>query len=115
MLIRKIISTFLAFLIFLPTTQGWSQPLEDQAQFYLQQIGPAQTAVRPGTSLPTQSPISPELPKQIAPSPKSTQVLTTAPRQPEDISTIERRAWAQRMYIKQNAYCFCSGPYAIIN
>jgi len=112
MLARKIISAFLAFLIFLPPTQGWSQPLEDQAQFYLQQIGPAQTPARPGTPLTAQPPISPELPKQIAPSPKTTQVLTTAPRQPEDISTIERRAWAQRMYIKQFGYSFFYQPPA---
>ena len=40
---RKIISIFLVLMIFLPPTQGWSQPLEDQAQFYLQNIGPGQT------------------------------------------------------------------------
>ena len=112
MLARKIISIFLAFLIFLPPTQGWSQPLEDQAQFYLQQIGPGQTAATPGTPLATQPPISPDLPRQVAPSPKTTQVLTTAPRQPEDISTIERRAWAQRMYIKQFGYSFFYQPPA---
>jgi protein involved in polysaccharide export with SLBB domain len=112
MLARKIISVFLAFLIFLPTTQGWSQPLEDQAQFYLQKIGPAQTPAGAGTSQPAQLPTSPELPKQIAPSPKSTQVLTAAPRQSEDISSIERRAWAQRMYIKQFGYSFFYQPPA---
>ena len=114
MIARKIISAFLAFLIFLPPTQGWGQPLEDQAQFYLQKIGPG-TGTRYSdrdTPLTTQSPISPELPKQIAPSPKTAQVLTTAPRQPEDISTIERRAWAQRMYIKQFGYSFFYQPPA---
>ena len=49
MVARKIISIFLVFMIFLPPTQGWSQPLEDQAQFYLQKIGPGQTpSTQPG-------------------------------------------------------------------
>jgi len=112
MVARKIISIFLVFMIFLPPTQGWGQPLEDQAQFYLQQIGPAQTATTPGTPIVTQSPVSPDLPRQVGPSPKTTQVLTSAPRQPEDISTIERRAWAQRMYIKQFGYSFFYQPPA---
>jgi protein involved in polysaccharide export with SLBB domain len=115
---RKIISVFLAFLIFLPPTQGWGQPLEDQAQYYLQKIGPAQTPgpgqapTRTSPPLTTQPPISPELPRQIAPTPRSAQILTTAPRQPEDISTIERRAWAQRMYVKQFGYSFFYQPPA---
>jgi protein involved in polysaccharide export with SLBB domain len=112
MIARKIICAFLAFLIFLPPIQGWSQSLEDQAQFYLQKIGPAQTPTRQAPPLTTQLPISPELPKQIAPAPRIAQVLTSAPRQPEDISTIERRAWAQRMYIKQFGYSFFYQPPA---
>ncbi len=52
MVVRKIISVLLAFLIFLPPTQGWSQQtLEDQAQYYLQNIGPGQAPARPATPL----------------------------------------------------------------
>jgi len=110
---RKIISIILAFMIFLPPTQGWGQRLEDQAQFYLQNIGPGQSpAPQAGQTPSTQPPISPDLPRQAAPAPKATQVLTSAPRQPEDISTIERRAWAQRMYIKQFGYSFFYQPPA---
>ena len=113
MVARKIISIFLAFMIFLPPTQGWGQPLEDQAQFYLQNIGPGQSpAPQAGQTPSTQPPIRTDLPRQAAPSPKATQVLTSAPRQPEDISTIERRAWAQRMYIKQFGYSFFYQPPA---
>jgi len=113
MVARKIISIILAFLIFLPPTQGWGQRLEDQAQFYLQNIGPGQSpAPQAGQTPSTQPPIGPDLPRQAAPVPKATQVLTSAPRQPEDISTIERRAWAQRMYIKQFGYSFFYQPPA---
>lgn len=113
MVARKIISIFLAFMIFFPPTQGWGQRLEDQAQFYLQNIGPGQSpAPQAGQTPSTQPPISPDLPRQAAPPPKATQVLTSAPRQPEDISTIERRAWAQRMYIKQFGYSFFYQPPA---
>jgi protein involved in polysaccharide export with SLBB domain len=116
MVVRKIISIFLAFMIFLPPTQGWGQRLEDQAQFYLQNIGPGQSPAPQAGQTPspqsTQPPIGPDLPRQAVPAPKATQVLTTAPRQPEDISTIERRAWAQRMYIKQFGYSFFYQPPA---
>jgi protein involved in polysaccharide export with SLBB domain len=113
MVARKIISIILAFMIFLPPTQGWGQRLEEQAQFYLQNMGPGQSpAPRSGLTPSTQPPISPDLPRQAAPAPKATQVLTSAPRQPEDISTIERRAWAQRMYIKQFGYSFFYQPPA---
>ena len=86
--------------------------LEDQAQFYLQNIGPGQAPARPGTPLTPQAPISPDLPRQAPPSPKPAQVLTTAPRQPEDISAIERRAWAQKMFVKQFGYSFFYQPPA---
>jgi protein involved in polysaccharide export with SLBB domain len=112
MIAKKIISVFLAVLIFLPTTQGWSQPLEDQAQFYLQKIGPGQTPSEPGTPLPPRPSISPELPRQIAAPQKPVNVMTSAPRQPEDISAIERRAWAQRMFITQFGYSFFYQPPA---
>jgi protein involved in polysaccharide export with SLBB domain len=109
---RKIISGFLAALIFLPSTQGWSQPLEDQAQFYLQNIGPGQAPSRP-TPIPSpQAPLSSDLPRQTLPASKTSQVLTTAPRQAEDISAIERRAWAQKLFVKQFGYSFFFQPPA---
>jgi protein involved in polysaccharide export with SLBB domain len=117
MIARKVLSIFLAFLIFLPPTQGWSQPaLEDQAQYYLQNIGPGQAPTRPGTPLTPlaplvpQAPISSDLLKQLPPGSKPAQVLTAAPRQAEDISAIERRAWAQKMFIKQFGYSFFYQP-----
>ncbi len=116
MIARKIISVLLAFLIFLPPIQGWGQQsLEDQAQYYLQNIGPGQAPVKPGTPLTPlapQAPVSPELPKQAPALPKPAQVLTTAPRQSEDISAIERRAWAQKVFIKQFGYSFFYQPPA---
>ena len=58
MVARKIISIFLAFMIFLPPTQGWGQRLEDQAQFYLQNIGPGQApSAQPGQLPSTQPPV----------------------------------------------------------
>jgi polysaccharide biosynthesis/export protein len=107
MVARKVISTFLAFLILLPATQGWGQsqqPLEDQAQFYLQNIGPA-------LSRPVPQP-NPELPKKAPPAPKIPHVLTSAPRQPEETSVVERRALAQGMPLKQFGYSFFYQPPA---
>lgn len=113
---RKIISGFLAALVFLPPTQGWSQqtqqPLEDQAQFYLQNIGPGQAPSSPAPIPSPQAPIISDLPRQTLPAAKSAQVLTTAPRQAEDISGIERRAWAQKMFVKQFGYSFFYQPPA---
>ncbi len=112
---RKIISLLLAFLIFLPPAPVWGQQsqqsLEDQAQYYLQNIGPGQAPLRPPTPV-TQVPFSSELMRQPLSSPKPAQVLTTAPRQSEDISAIERRAWAQKMFIKQFGYSFFYQPPA---
>lgn len=66
MVARKIISLFLVFMIFLPPTQGWGQPLEDQAQFYLQKIGPGQSpSTQPGQLPSAQAPIRTELPRQL--------------------------------------------------
>lgn len=110
---RKIISILLVFMIFLPPTQGWGQPLEDQAQFYLQKIGPGQAPSRqPGPLPSTQPPVQSELPRQITTSPQPAQVLTTAPRQPEEISAIERRAWTRMMFVKQFGYSFFYQPPA---
>jgi protein involved in polysaccharide export with SLBB domain len=110
---RKIISIFLIFMIFLPPIQGWSQPLEDQAQFYLQKIGPGQTSSQQPGPLPTaQPPVKSELPRQIPTSPQPAQILTTAPRQPEEISAAERRAWTRMMFVKQFGYSFFYQPPA---
>ena len=113
MVARKIISLFLVFMILLPPTQGWGQPLEDQAQFYLQNIGPGQApSTQPGQLPSTQPPVRTELPRQLPTSPQPAQILTTAPRQPEEISAVERRAWARMMFVKQFGYSFFYQPPA---
>ena len=113
MVARKIISLFLVFMIFLPPTQGWGQPLEDQAQFYLQNIGPGQApSTQPGHLPSPQPPIRTELPRQLPSSAQPAQVLTSAPRQPEEISPIERRAWTRMMFVKQFGYSFFYQPPA---
>ena len=113
MMVRKIISIFLVFMIFLPPTQGWGQPLEDQAQFYLQNIGPGQSpSIQRGPSTSTQPPARTELPRQLPASPQPAQTLTSAPRQPEEVSTAERRAWTRMMFVKQFGYSFFYQPPA---
>ncbi|MBU4356629.1 MAG: SLBB domain-containing protein, partial [Proteobacteria bacterium] len=113
MVARKIISIFLVFMIFLPPTQGWGQPLEDQAQFYLQKIGPEQSpSTQPGQLPSTQAPVRTELPRQLSTSPQPAQILTSAPRQPEEISAVERRAWTRMMFVKQFGYSFFYQPPA---
>ncbi|MHB8066481.1 MAG: polysaccharide biosynthesis/export family protein [Desulfobaccales bacterium] len=104
---KKFISITLCLFILIPPTQGWGQKYEDQAQFYLQQIGPGQAS----RSAP-QSPTRTELPSQAATPAPPAQVLTTAPRQPEEISNVERRAWANRMFLKQFGYSFFYQPPA---
>jgi len=104
---RKIISIFLVFMIVLPPIQGWGQRLEDQAQFYLQNIAPPQvTPSQPGQAPSTPAPVKSDLPRQLPPAPQPAQVLTTAPRQPEEISAAERRAWTRMMFVKQFGYSF---------
>jgi protein involved in polysaccharide export with SLBB domain len=113
MVARKIISIFLVFMIFLPPVQGWGQRLEDQAQFYLQNIGPGQApTAHPGPSPAVQPPVRTELPQQLPASPQPAQVLTTAPRQSEEISAVERRAWTRMMFVKQFGYSFFYQPPA---
>ena len=113
MVARKIISIFLIFMIFLPPTQGWGQRLEDQAQFYLQNIGPGQSpSAQPGQLPTTQPPVRTELPRQLPTSPQPAQILTSAPRQPEEISAVERRAWTRMMFVKQFGYSFFYQPPA---
>lgn len=116
---KKVISIILCLFILLPPTQGWSQKYEDQAQFYLQQIGPGQN-VSPSQAPPSQrQPLpsgmlqtGPELPVQGVTSAIPAQVLTAAPRQPEEISSAERRAWTQRMFLRQFGYSFFYQPPA---
>ncbi len=71
--------------------------LEDQAQFYLQRIGPQP---RLSTQLPPQSkPLPP-------PAEEPAKVLTTAPRQPEEVSAAEQRAAEYGLKVKQFGYSF---------
>ncbi len=111
---KKIISIILCLFIVLPPTQGWSQKYEDQAEFYLQQIGPSQAPLSPSPQrqVPSQVTTQPQLPTQGATIRQPAQILTTAPRQPEEISNVERRAWAQRMFLKQFGYSFFYQPPA---
>ena len=102
MLARKIISALLAFLIFLPPTQGWSQQsLQDQAQFYLQNIGPGPAPSTAPSPTTPQTPVRSDLPKQAPAATKPTPVPTAAPRQPEETSIVEQRASAQGMPLRQ--------------
>ena len=89
-----------------PSQQGMDQQpgggeLQNQAQFYLQQIGP-------------QPRISGQLPRQgrTSPSPteESAKVLTTAPRQPEETSAAEKRAAEYGLKVKQFGYSFFYQP-----
>ncbi len=117
---KKIICWLLIFLLAVPVTQvraqAGPQDLEEQAQFYLQRIGPAPApgplpatpGTRPTPSLPR--PTSPETPARPSPSAPPEQIPTAAPQQPEEISAIERRAWDQLMFIRQFGYSFFSQP-----
>jgi protein involved in polysaccharide export with SLBB domain len=115
---KQLVSLILVCLFLLPPTQGWgqSQNLENQAQFYLQNIGPGQGPSQPGPlpspQISTQPPISTRLPSQVTTPAQPAQMLTTAPRQPEEISQVERRAWVQRMFLKQFGYSFFYQPPA---
>ncbi len=119
MAFKKIIILFLIYLLIMPPMQGWGQKYEDQAQFYLQQIGPGQTPgqgsqrqTQPALPQMFQPQVRPELPSQTLSQPVPAQVLTTAPRQPEEISDVERRAWAKRVFVKQFGYSFFYQPPA---
>ena len=108
---KQLVSLLLVVQLLLPTTQVWGQPqrLEDQAEFYLQNIGPG----RPPAAQPSIQPtVRPELPGQAPSAPQAAQILTAAPRQPEEISEVERRAWAHRMFLKQFGYSFFFQPPA---
>ncbi len=105
---KKLICLLLTVVIGFPA-QVWGQQqqteeqkkLEDQAQFYLQKIGP-------------QPSISGQLPPQPrplpAPVPEAAKVLTTAPRQPEETSAAEKRAAEYGLNVKQFGYSFFYKP-----
>jgi protein involved in polysaccharide export with SLBB domain len=112
---KQLVCLVLVVQLLLPSTPVWGQTqrLEDQAQFYLQHIGPGQTpSPQPLQLPPTLPPVRPGLPRQAITPPQPAQILTTAPRQTEEISEVERRAWAQRMFLKQFGYSFFYQPPA---
>jgi protein involved in polysaccharide export with SLBB domain len=111
MLFKQLVSLILVGLFLLPPTPGsaQSQKLENQAQFYLQNIGPGPL---PAPQISTQPPVGTGLPVQVPAPAQPAQILTTAPRQPEEISQVERRAWVQRMFLKQFGYSFFYQPPA---
>ncbi len=95
---------------------GAGADLDEQAQFYLQRVTPTQPA-GPIPSVPVPRPqLRPGQPgvdalgrPTVVPGP-TPQVLTSAPKQPEEISAIERRAWDQLMFVRQYGYSFFSQP-----
>jgi polysaccharide export outer membrane protein len=111
---KKLVSLILIMLFLIPSQQGWSQlpggqlqkpkepgaKLEEQAQFYLQRISP----IQPTPTLPTAAPSKP-------PS-EQPEALTTAPRQVEETSAIEKRAEDHGMTVKQFGYSFFYQPPA---
>lgn len=103
---KKIISLLMAFVIFLPPAQGWSQSQEEQPSYHFQKIGPA--AATPAAKVPG----APEPPPKAAPTPPPPPAATAAPRQPEETSAIERRAAAQELFVKQFGYSFFYQPPA---
>jgi polysaccharide biosynthesis/export protein len=125
MCFKKVISLILIFLLALPLncwsqlspgsrpqSPGSEQPeekrgLEDQAQYYLQRVGPQGQPQ-------TQPPISGQLPSQVKPLPPPTEtpakVLTVAPRQPEETSAAEKRAAEYGLNVKQFGYSFFFKP-----
>ena len=125
MTIREIISLILVLTILLPPANCWaqmeqlqqmqqkqeqpSQPstpteqqkMEEQAKYYLQKIGPGGV---PMEQLPAIKPAPP------IPMPEPAKILTTAPRQPEEISVAERRAEENGLVLKQFGYSFFYKP-----
>lgn len=107
MQVRKVISLMLVGLILLPPFQARGQApdqrdLEGQAQYYLQRIVPPKAPagelppqrLKPGELLRVQPPVQPPAP----------------PRQPEEISRVEKRAMEQLMPVKQFGYSFFYQP-----
>lgn len=125
---KKIVCLIQVVLLVCPVSPAWSQETrdyEDQARYYIQDIGPRREPTPPGAiparPLPPGAPLpSPEIPRRpsydlyrpaVRPEVPA-QVLTTAPRQPEEISAIERRAWERYLFIKQFGYSFFYQPPA---
>jgi len=112
---RKLICSLLTFLLLLPAPV-WGQlseeqkkqeepkRLEDQAQFYLQRVGPQPTPSRTSGQLPLQ-----QKPQPVQP-PEPAKILTTAPRQPEETSEAENRAAEYGLSVKQFGYSFFYKP-----
>jgi protein involved in polysaccharide export with SLBB domain len=109
---KQLLCLVLVVQLILPTALVWGQTqrLEDQAQGYLQNIGPGQGQSTQPPQMPqmpsTQPPIGSMLPQQAPTPSQPVQILTTAPRQTEEVSEVERRAWAHRMFLKQFGYSF---------
>ncbi len=110
---KQLISILICLFILVPSTQGWGQTNADQTPFYWQQIGAGQVpSPAQRQALPQAVQTRPALPTQATSAPSSQRILTTVPRQPEEISNAERQAWAQRMFIKQFGYSFFNQPQA---
>lgn len=115
---RKFICFLLIFLILFPAPV-WGQltpspgqspadqkKLEEQAQFYLQRIGP-----QPTQASQTTGQLPPQQPSPLAtPSPEPAKMLTTAPRQREETSAAEKRAAEYGLKVKQFGYSFFYKP-----
>jgi len=104
MIYRKVVSLLLVFSLLVPTTQSWGQKtpdMEDQARFYLQRIVPAPERGQLPEQKPQPSP---------TPAPEPAKILTAAPRQPEEVSAVEKRAEAHGMPVKQFGYSFFYKP-----
>ncbi|RJR33280.1 MAG: polysaccharide export protein [Deltaproteobacteria bacterium] len=115
MVFKKIICLLLIFLLALPancwcqsTPLGLGQQpedkskLEDQAQFYLQRVGPQ--PAQPSGQLPPQARPMP------APVPEPAKPLTAAARQVEETSAAEKRAAEYGLNVKQFGYSFFYKP-----
>lgn len=115
MIWKKTTSLLLIFFWLAQFSYGWAQNLDDQARFYLQRIGPSQRAAEQLLPEKTQLPGVVRRPyrrKAEALEGPPAQILTTAPRQPEEISAIEKRALNQLMLLKQFGYSFFYQPPA---
>jgi len=114
---KKIVSLCTLFFWLIQLSHGWGQSLNDQAEVYLQRIGPGQPAVSSRPIFPQESRIS-GIPKRIggrtseAQEVPPAQILTTAIRQPEEVSAIEKRALKQLIFLKQFGYSFFHEPPA---
>jgi protein involved in polysaccharide export with SLBB domain len=114
---KRLICLWLIVYLLLPA-QCWSQipppsfkpedksKLEDQAQFYLQRVGPQ--PFQAPTPIPGQ--LTPQTAPLPAPAPEPAKILTVAPRQPEETSAAEKRAAEYGLNVKQFGYSFFYKP-----